>query len=468
LTSNKESDFKELNETLQPVNQFWEGFRIQGAELGMQYYSNKLNSGFNIYSVGGLRFEFACKPNSNEIDLFDFGPDNVVQALARQTKYIVFRLKKDCKTFYGYIEIVFNVNGSVTTNNYYLHLIEGEEINIGIPKPENCLACIPKIKKTGDRQDFIYINSFHINNAPQPLNDAVTLNDIHYSDYSIPYEDEFTQAYSTLNLSNNSTHNFKIELGGTRIEDGLDYGYKTDATVWFDLNRNNCFESNEKIYSEIDNPAGKDYLEFSYNFPPHLYGKYKMRVYAGFYEAGETGCDEVFYGEFEDHSMYFISACIDEWKISDNSYIPSGSYKAKEITLNPSIKSILFKDESLKLAASNSISIHANTEIQKGSEFYATIEECENITQKQTLPNSENFALKITSNPFNEKYTIQYVLNSSAVVSLSISDISGKTIATLVNKQKVIFNTNKLPHGIYYFMLTVDEKVETQKIVITK
>jgi len=80
-------------------------------------------------------------------------------------------------------------------------------------------------------------------------------------------------------------------------------------------------------------------------------------------------------------------------------------------------------------------------------------------------------------NPFNPTTTIKYELpkdvrRETKNVKLVVYDVLGKEIAILVNKKQssgnysVTFNAQNLPSGVYYYKLTVDNFVQTRKMIL--
>jgi len=77
-------------------------------------------------------------------------------------------------------------------------------------------------------------------------------------------------------------------------------------------------------------------------------------------------------------------------------------------------------------------------------------------------------------NPFNPTTVISYKLSVSSDVKLSIFDVLGKEVATLINEKKpagiytVQWNAGGMPSGIYFYKLDVGKYVETKKLVLIK
>ena len=77
-------------------------------------------------------------------------------------------------------------------------------------------------------------------------------------------------------------------------------------------------------------------------------------------------------------------------------------------------------------------------------------------------------------NPFNPSTTISYVLPQSSFVTLKVFDILGNEVTELVNKMKpagkheIIFNTDHLSSGTYFYVLQTDGFTETKKLLLVK
>ncbi len=77
-------------------------------------------------------------------------------------------------------------------------------------------------------------------------------------------------------------------------------------------------------------------------------------------------------------------------------------------------------------------------------------------------------------NPFNPTTTIRYQLPASGNVSLTVYDLLGREVATLVNEMKqpgsysVQWNASAQPSGIFFYRLEAGGIVQTKKLVILK
>jgi Domain of unknown function (DUF4082)/Secretion system C-terminal sorting domain len=75
-------------------------------------------------------------------------------------------------------------------------------------------------------------------------------------------------------------------------------------------------------------------------------------------------------------------------------------------------------------------------------------------------------------NPFRDETTIQYTLPLSGPVSLTLYDISGRSVRVLVNATKeagtyaVSFNTGNLTRGVYYYRMQAGDFTDVKKLTI--
>ena len=87
----------------------------------------------------------------------------------------------------------------------------------------------------------------------------------------------------------------------------------------------------------------------------------------------------------------------------------------------------------------------------------------------------ENFELSQNyPNPFNPSTTISYQILNEGIVVLTVFDVLGNKIVELVNEKKqpgsyyVNFDSNNLSSGVYIYKLSVNDFVNTKKMVLMK
>jgi hypothetical protein len=91
----------------------------------------------------------------------------------------------------------------------------------------------------------------------------------------------------------------------------------------------------------------------------------------------------------------------------------------------------------------------------------------------EALLANENLLL-VAPSPFREQTTLSYTVDASAQVQLDIFDLSGKLVKNLVNQsqtkgeQKVIFEAENNPAGIYLARLVIGNQLYTRQIVLMK
>ena len=75
-------------------------------------------------------------------------------------------------------------------------------------------------------------------------------------------------------------------------------------------------------------------------------------------------------------------------------------------------------------------------------------------------------------NPFNSITTINYSLKEKAFVSLKVYNILGVEVSTLLNditypgQYKLVFNREKLPNGVYFYIFQVGDFIEAKRMII--
>jgi hypothetical protein len=87
---------------------------------------------------------------------------------------------------------------------------------------------------------------------------------------------------------------------------------------------------------------------------------------------------------------------------------------------------------------------------------------------------NEYFLKQNYPNPFNPSTKISYGIQEAGVVNLKVYNILGSEVVTLVNEHKpagnyeVNFGKNELASGVYIYRLTVNNFVQTRKMILEK
>lgn len=94
---------------------------------------------------------------------------------------------------------------------------------------------------------------------------------------------------------------------------------------------------------------------------------------------------------------------------------------------------------------------------------------------KNSVSNIPNFALfQNFPNPFNPATKIKYQISELSKVRLTVYDMLGREITTLVNEEKaaglyeVEFNGTELPSGVYFYRIETGKYSDTKKFVLLK
>ena len=89
------------------------------------------------------------------------------------------------------------------------------------------------------------------------------------------------------------------------------------------------------------------------------------------------------------------------------------------------------------------------------------------------LPQSATL-LPAYPNPFNPSTTVPFVLSESGSVVLTVYDVLGRKVATLVDevrtsgRHEVQFDAEGMPSGVYLVRLAAGDAVRTNRIVLAK
>jgi len=84
------------------------------------------------------------------------------------------------------------------------------------------------------------------------------------------------------------------------------------------------------------------------------------------------------------------------------------------------------------------------------------------------------FLLRNYPNPFKSQTTIQFNLPTASFVKLSVVDMQGSEVTTLLNEQlrsgnhEVKWDATAYSSGIYYYKLFAGDNVETKKMILIK
>jgi hypothetical protein len=93
-------------------------------------------------------------------------------------------------------------------------------------------------------------------------------------------------------------------------------------------------------------------------------------------------------------------------------------------------------------------------------------------TENITAGNIEGISLDNFPNPFSGKTTIKYSLQQGAPVNITIFDLNGREVMTVVNEFResgeynVILGDGRLNKGLYFCRLRVNDRCITRKIIL--
>jgi|WetSurMetagenome_2_1015567.scaffolds.fasta_scaffold41605_2 hypothetical protein len=117
-----------------------------------------------------------------------------------------------------------------------------------------------------------------------------------------------------------------------------------------------------------------------------------------------------------------------------------------------------------------------NADLNSGEEITITNQSVKKLliqSDKQIIPN-EYFLSQNYPNPFNPSTTIKFAIPNDADVNLSIFNVLGELVTTLVDKNlnagqyEYEFDAHNLSSGIYIYRIKANDFVETKKMVLLR
>lgn len=167
---------------------------------------------------------------------------------------------------------------------------------------------------------------------------------------------------------------------------------------------------------------------------------------------------------------------------------PANNYISGSFDINGNILwRYLMQDRNITFTACNEVTLSDGFESNFANEFTATTKPFENCNMAKIAnvyvasycENSETLAerkekenlLIAYPNPFKDYLTILYTLKEDNTVNISVYDINGKIVSTIINHNKTkgeysytYFNQD-LPCGTYYLVMQIKDEIKSMKIV---
>ena len=126
-------------------------------------------------------------------------------------------------------------------------------------------------------------------------------------------------------------------------------------------------------------------------------------------------------------------------------------------------------------ANGNSVNLNGNN---TGDQWNFAADKIITVTQANGVidnSNITNYKLEQNfPNPFNPSTTISYSLAENSFVKISISDITGREINSLVNKYQekgnhsLVFNSEGLASGIYFYKISANGFTDMKKMILIR
>jgi hypothetical protein len=166
---------------------------------------------------------------------------------------------------------------------------------------------------------------------------------------------------------------------------------------------------------------------------------------------------------------------IEEYKETlDTPYEPyillgTGPFELKKDMSTHFITALVFAEtrEELEIKIEQTLAIY---ESDYGQSMFLTHADMEEVGIPNQISLFQNYP-----NPFNPNTTIQFSLDRTDIISLSIYDITGRLIKEVIKDQnysagthKINFEANNLSSGLYLYQLKAGDKVFTKKLTLIK
>lgn len=87
---------------------------------------------------------------------------------------------------------------------------------------------------------------------------------------------------------------------------------------------------------------------------------------------------------------------------------------------------------------------------------------------------TDNFSITVSPNPFSKRAVISYNLARPTKVNVSVYDLGGKLVATLISDKQsagthnLVYDARGLKAGVYFTKLTTDDYTKTAKLIIAR
>lgn len=161
-----------------------------------------------------------------------------------------------------------------------------------------------------------------------------------------------------------------------------------------------------------------------------------------------------------------------------NKYNSSGTQQWQKVNSGGSAQNTLFYRKMVSIDNSGSIFTAGSNYVSPTVDNLMIIKYCQDIPVGISSINAEipkSFSLKQNyPNPFNPMTKIKFDLPSSLNTKITVYDILGKEVKTLINGKlnpgahEVDFDGSNLPSGVYFYKLETESFTETKKMVLIK
>ncbi len=251
--------------------------------------------------------------------------------------------------------------------------------------------------------------------------------------------------------------------GGTDPEDGTPYAYPQSYNVTFlGSGMSSTNDDNDKLFKIRDNWGG--------SYKNSIFGDFKgIAIDIENLDSGQDSKQRLDDGQivFQNNLWFNFGGGSD--------FDALGKHDYESAYLNDAANKNVLEDPQLVSISRTAYSEGLNPTLTSTSPAYSELATYTSVKRINGIAIASNYKLSQNyPNPFNPTTKIQFSVPKQSHVSLSVFNILGQKVATLVNGVKatgnyeVNFNATKLSTGVYIYRLEAGNNIITKKMTLLK
>jgi len=306
-----------------------------------------------------------------------------------------------------------------------------------------------------------------------------------YSDYEPPFDSECMEWAKWRDIIAKSTDDGVTWLTpGKSVIGGANFSIKNNLGLTFGENHRPWFAGGYQSYFHITSDYGNTW-NYSGNPPMILTRTLELFTNGNIIISYGEAPGAEFNGSFISTDMCSTWTQISSLNIQVGISYSSGSSEGMLVGTD-SLGVFLFSDEGDSLGSKNegltnlniqTLTLDNNGYVYAGTEngvWRRPLSEIVTSVEDEISQPTEFILEQNYPNPFNPSTTIKYSIPEISKVKLTLFNLLGEEVTTLLNEEKVAgnysieFNASSLPSGVYFYQLRADEFVNTKKMILLK